>query len=99
MPWASIEARISSPIGPSSTWRMWAIERNTNGIEMAIVSGTMLFSGAALMRIMSRPPIFSCSMVSRSAPSVPAGKTLTPSLSFDCSFSALPMWRTASTVG
>ena len=77
MPCASMAARISSPIGPSSAWRMCSMERNTNGIETAIVSGTMLFRTAALMRIMSRPPIFNCSIVSRSPPSAPAGNTLT----------------------
>ena len=50
-------ARISSPIGPSSTLRMCSTERNTKGSEIAIVSGTTLLSGPALMRIMSSPPI------------------------------------------
>ena len=38
-----------------------------------MVSGTMLFSGATLMRIMSSPPILSCSIVSFSVPSAPFG--------------------------
>ena len=45
-----------------------------------MVSGTKLFSGDALIRIMSSAPILSCSMVSFSEPRAPLGNTLTPSL-------------------
>ncbi len=73
MPWASIAARISSPTGPSSTACICSSERNRNGSAGTIVSGTTLFSGATLMRIMSSPPIFSCSIVSFSVPKAPLG--------------------------
>ncbi len=32
-PWASMAARISSPIGPSSTRRMWAVDLNRKGSD------------------------------------------------------------------
>ena len=52
---------------------MCSSERNRNGSAGTIVSGTTLFSGATLMRIMSSPPIFSCSIVSFSLPKAPFG--------------------------
>ncbi len=73
MPCDSIEARISSPIGPSSTWCRWSVERKRKGITVTMVSGTTLFSAAELMRIMSSPPMRSCSTVSFSVPRTPAG--------------------------
>ena len=61
--------RISSPIGPSSTFRMCSFDLNRNGIVGTIVSGQMLFIGATLMRTMSSAPILICSIVSFSLPS------------------------------
>jgi len=55
------------------TLRMCSVERNTNGRTVTMVSGTTLFSGPVLMRIMSSAPIRSCSMLSFSVPSVPDG--------------------------
>ena len=52
---------------------MCSSERNRNGSAGTMVSGTTLLSGATLMRIMSSPPIFSCSIVSLSVPSAPFG--------------------------
>ena len=69
MPCASIAARISSPTGPSSTVRMCSSERNRNGSAGDDASRARCCSAApTLMRIMSSPPIFSCSIVSRSVP-------------------------------
>ena len=78
---------------------MCSSERNRKGSAGTMVSGTTLLSGATLMRIMSSPPILSCSIVSRSLPSAAFGNTFTPSLPPDRSPSSLPMYRTASTVG
>jgi hypothetical protein len=52
---------------------MCSVERNTNGSPVTMVSGTTLFSGATLMRIMSSAPRRSCSMLSFSLPSAPLG--------------------------
>ena len=78
---------------------MCCVSRKTKGRHNAMVSGTKLFKGDALIRIMSSAPILSCSMVSFSEPRAPLGNTFTPSLPPLAVASCLPMNLTASTVG
>jgi hypothetical protein len=99
MPWLSIAARISSPIGPSRVVCMCSSDLKMNGSAGTIVSGTMLLSGATLIRIMSSPPILSCSTVSRSCPRAAFGNTFTPIFPPERSLRSLPMYSTAFVVG
>ena len=98
-PCASMAARISSPIGPSSTRRMCSVDLNRKGSEGTIVAGTMLLNGATLTRTMSSAPIFVCSIVSFSEPSVLWPNTFTLFLPPLRSLMSLPMYMTACTVG
>src|ERR1700733_5152781 len=61
--------RISSPIGPSSTFCKWSMDRNRNGIASTFMAGTKVPISATLVRLRSMAPARVCSMVSFSSPS------------------------------
>ncbi len=96
---AVILSRISLPIGPSITARMWASSRNRNGRLNTLTSGTTGPIGPSEMRAICSAPICACSIISFSLPSTPPGNIWILYLPLVAASSFLPMFSRATTFG
>ena len=94
-----ILARISSPIGPSMTLRMWASSRNTNGMLKTLTSGTTEPTGPSEMRAIWIAPTWACSIISFSPPSTMFGNICSLSRPLVALSSFSPRCCIATTLG